>query len=60
VPATRFSLPSPSVWDSGLADYAGKKAAYGQAWPNGFNSTSYNGTYWPTPLIPMPADNFWD
>jgi Glycosyl hydrolase family 26 len=60
-------LVAQSIWDNeaacsgcGLGDYAGKKTAYGQAWPNGFANTHYNGNYWQTPLIPMPAYNFWD
>ena len=56
-----------AYWDNdegttccGLGDFAGKMTAYGQPWPNGFYGTTYTGTYWPTPLITMPAVNFWD
>ena len=45
-----------------LSDYPAKKIAFGQAFPNGFKGTHYNGTYWlqsNSALIPMPNKNHW-
>ena len=60
----KAGLVAQAYWDNdmgttccGLGDFAGKKTAYRQPWPNGFANTHYKGAYWKTPL--MPSANFW-